>query len=158
MSRKPEKFRVEPGGILSHCTDAEAARFGAQWLATYGADRAGVNAKAYPWHIFSAGRYPCTEADRALSDYEREEAVAFVVLSNDLRSAVITSVRPERCTWIDYLVFPPNLAWTFARTHEEGWLGPYFAKHPRYDTLNAENAAAIRKQREIALARAKGWV
>lgn len=57
----------------------------------------------------------------------------------------------------DCLVFPPNFAWTMAFTHEDGWLGPFFATHPNVDRLDAANLAQIRKQRELVEARAKGW-
>ena len=36
-----------------------------------------------------------------------------------------------------------------AFTHEEGWLGPYFAQHPRYADLNPANVARVKKQEEI---------
>jgi hypothetical protein len=44
---------------------------------------------------------------------------------------------------IDCYIFPTNLAWTFALTHEAGWLGPYFLKHPEYDVLQKKNIDAL---------------
>ena len=44
-----------------------------------------------------------------------------------------------------------------AFTHEAGWLGPYFARHRDFATLDAENQAKLRKVQERAEARAKGW-
>jgi hypothetical protein len=44
-----------------------------------------------------------------------------------------------------------------AFTHEAGWLGPYFAKHEQYATLNSDNQAKIRKAKEAELANLKGW-
>jgi hypothetical protein len=44
-----------------------------------------------------------------------------------------------------------------AFTHEEGWLGPYFARHPAFARLNVENVAAVRKAEEAAVAKLKGW-
>jgi len=148
---------VEPGAIERHYAAAEAAAMAERWLAVFGNDRQGINAKAYPWHIFCADRYPNVPADRAWEEYAHQEAVAYIVLSNDLKQAFLTPAKPMRCAWIDCLVFPPNLAWTFARTHEEGWLGPYFARHPRHAELDAENRAALRKQHEAQVARSKGW-
>lgn len=49
-----------------------------------------------------------------------------------------------------------------AFTHEDGWLGPYFAKHPNYDALvlqEIERGRAIqRKAQEIARAKQEGWL
>jgi hypothetical protein len=55
------------------------------------------------------------------------------------------------------LIFPQNLAWTMAFTHEDGWIGPFFARNPRFQSLNAENLAKIRKARDADQARQKGW-
>ncbi len=44
-----------------------------------------------------------------------------------------------------------------ALTHEDGWLGPYFAQHPEYDRLNEANQLKLRKLRERDAARNKGW-
>lgn len=44
-----------------------------------------------------------------------------------------------------------------AFTHEQGWLGPYFAKHPDYARLDAANRARIRKREDAARARERGW-
>ena len=50
------------------------------------------------------------------------------------------------------------MAWVMAFTHEEGWLGPYFAKHPKYTTLCEENARLVEKERKKAEAKQKGWM
>ncbi len=157
MAKSRREVRVEPGAIILHYSEAEAAAFADRWLAIYGANRQGVNAKAYLWHIFAADRYPHVARDQAWAQYNSQEAIAFVVLSNDRKQAFLTSLRPSSCPWIDYVVFPSNFAWTMARTHEEEWLGPYFARHPRYAELDAENQAGTRKQREAEVARSKGW-
>jgi len=50
------------------------------------------------------------------------------------------------------------MAWTMAFTHEEGWLGPYFAYHPKYKSLNVENEKKIEKEQQKEDAREKGWL
>lgn len=45
-----------------------------------------------------------------------------------------------------------------AFTHEEGWLGPYFAQHPNIKTLEAENEKLREKERQKDLAKQKGWM
>ena len=156
MSRTTQLL-VEPGAILRHCTEVEAARLTAAWLAAFGVNRQGVNAKAFLWHIFSGGRYPSADGDGALGQYRQQLAVEYMVLSNDGKTAFVTDVRPSRVSLSDYYVFPMNFAWTMAFTHEDGWLGPYFAKHVNFEQLNNANLAQIKKQLEAAVARTKGW-
>jgi len=45
-----------------------------------------------------------------------------------------------------------------AFTHEDGWLGPYFAKHSQYDKLNQQNIKSIEKALSIEQAKQKGWL
>jgi hypothetical protein len=79
------------------------------------------------------------------------------LLPNDKLPAVLTDMKPGKCNLSDYYVFPPNMAWVMAFTHEAGWLGPYFAKHPNYDLLNARNIALVKKANEKLIAIKKGW-
>ena len=62
---------------------------------------------------------------------------------------------------MDYCVFPANLAWTMAFTHEDGWLGPYFARHPDYEALTRQAArqqlAAARKAQQLEWAKKMGY-
>ena len=109
------------------------------------------------WHVFSAGRYPCLAGVEAQAAYRQQSAAEYIVLSNDRDYAFITDLLPESCVLFDFLVFPPNFAWTMAFTHEAGWLGPYFARHEQYSALEAENQAKIRKAKESELAKLKGW-
>lgn len=93
----------------------------------------------------------------ARAAYALQRAPAYVVLDNNRKDAVLTDFLPTTAVPEDWLVFPMNLAWTMAFTHEEGWMGPYFAKHPDHERLNAENLARIHKQEAVALARKNGW-
>ena len=42
-------------------------------------------------------------------------------------------------------------------THEDGWLGPYFAHHPEWEQLDQINQSTLQKSREKAAARRKGY-
>ena len=156
MPRIPQPL-VEPGVIVRHCTEDEAAALRAAWLAVFGENRHGVNAKDFLWHIFSAGRYPSAERDDALAQYGQQLAAEYMVLSNDGKTAFATDMLPSRASFADYYVFPPNLAWTMAFTHEAGWLGPYFAKNANFEQLNNANLAQLKKRQDAAAARARGW-
>lgn len=148
---------VEPGAILRSFPEAEVLGLRAAWLAAFGAGRSDVSRRDYLWHVFSAGAFPSLEREEALLEYRKQVAVEFAVMSNDGRTAFMTDVLPERSSLSDFYVFPPNLAWTLAYTHEAGWLGPYFARHADFAALNEANVAQVRKRQAAELARARGW-
>jgi len=156
MTRKTLPL-IEPGKVLREFTSTEVATLVAQWLDVFGANRDGVNAKAYLWHIFSGARYPALSGEAAREEYVKQIGAEFVVLSNDRKTAFVTDALPQNSSLVDYYVFPANLAWTMAFTHEEGWLGPYFARHRDFDVLNEVNARKLRKLRQSEEARLKGW-
>ena len=156
MTRKTLPL-IEPGNVLREFTSTEVAILVAQWLDAFGADRHGVNAKAYLWHIFSGARYPSVAGEAAREEYVKQIGAEFVVLSNNRKMAFVTDALPQNSSLVDYCVFPANLAWTMAFTHEEGWLGPYFARHRDFDVLNEVNVRKVRKLQESEEARVKGW-
>jgi hypothetical protein len=158
-SKFPEGI-VVPGASVRHGSQAEVTALTAAWLAAFGTDRNGVNAtgpRGFLWHIFSAGRYPCVEREDARSHYRQKHAAEYVVLLNDASAAVCTDALPLEVPLADYCVFPPNLAWTMAFTHEAPLHGPYFAKHARFEALEKGNLALLRKKQAAAAAKAKGW-
>ena len=146
-----------PNAIVRALDAPEIERYLTAWLAVYGGNRQGVNAKTYLWHIFSAGRYPALTGKQALARYEGQLAPEYVALSNDRVQAFETDARPQAGAFADFLVFPRNLAWTMAFTHEAGWLGPYFATHPRHAQLEEENQRRLRKAQQAANAKTQGW-
>ena len=44
----------------------------------------------------------------------------------------------------DLYVFPRNLAWVMAFTHEAPYIGPFFKKHRDYQRLNQKNMQAVK--------------
>lgn len=157
MARKYRITTLPPIRVLREYGAEEVAIFIAQWLKVYGKDRKGVNSKDYLWHIFSADRYPIVSGAEALLQYRQQKACEYVVFSNDGTQAVLTDQPPEQTGFIDFYVSPLNLAWTMAFTHEDGWLGPYFARHANYVALNEANLAKVCKAREAQAAFLKGW-
>ena len=153
---------VKPGEILKSFGADDAQLFVKKWLSAFGQNRPGLNTNSFMWHLFSAGRFPSISGQEALDAYSNHEAAEYIVLSNDRKSAISTITRPEKCSVSDYYVFPENLAWTLAMTHENGWLGPYFAYHKDYKLLNhvniRNNQARLTKLNEMAIAKSKGWV
>ena len=155
MKTKPLLFG--PGTVSRQFSAGEALQVVESWLGAFGRNREGIDADAFLWHIFSAGRYPSEGGLAARASYEQQVAHEYVVLSNDRQVVFTTNQRPETCSLTDYYVFPPNLAWTMAFTHEDGWLGPYFARHWNFEALDRENAARVRKEHEAQAAKLKGW-
>jgi hypothetical protein len=148
---------ISPGTVVRRFTEVETSALAVNWLAVFAKELHGINAEAYLWHVFSAARYPSVTGADAFQQYMQQSGSEFVVLSNDRKQAFLTELLPEGSSLADYYVFPPNLAWTMAFTHEDGWLGPYFACHPEYKRLNAENQARLQKRREAESARKRGW-
>ncbi|SFG94107.1 protein of unknown function [Duganella sp. CF458] len=148
---------IHPGRVVRQFSEAEASQLADDWLAVFGKNRQGTNTKAYLWHVFSSGRYPSSAGAAAKRQYEQQAGMEFVVLSNDRKLAFVTDLLPGSSSLSDYYVFPPNLAWTMAFTHEDGWLGPYFARHPDFVKLDAENQFKVEKRRQAEAARRKGW-
>ena len=144
--------------IIREFTDKEAAVLAQSWLEIFGVDRHGSKTNAYLWHVFSFAHFPALEGDKAHSEYGRQASCEFTVLSNDRNVAYLVDERPADRPFSDFYIFPPNLAWTMAFTHEDGWLGPYFAQHSRYSELNLANIAKVKKMQEKEHAKAKGWL
>jgi len=155
--RKSIDIAIEPGAVLRAYSSAESKQLAARWLSTFGGSGA-PDTKSYLWHVFSFQAYPSLSGQEARTEYDLQVAPRFVILSNDRDQAVETDVRPTTCSESDFLIFPPNMAWTMAFTHEDGWLGPYFAKHSQYSKLNQENIDQIAKAQAIEQARQKGWL
>ncbi|WP_462388453.1 DUF4275 family protein [Acidovorax sp. Q11] len=162
-NHQPDRaLSVGPGAIIREYKADEAQQWAQRWLAVYAAGERAPGLKQYLWHTFSYEAYPSvcgSDADRC---YVEQDGSEIVVLANHRRTAVLTDALPTHCSMADYCVFPPDLAWTMAFTHEDGWLGPYFAKHPDYASLTErakqQRVARLRKIQETERARQKGWV
>lgn len=157
-----QNLEVGPGQILRRFTEDEAQKLANQWIAIFARNAQGANLKAYLWHTFCNDSYPSACKRDAELLYAQQIASEIIVLSNDRLSAVLTDALPKTCNVPDFTVFPPSFSWTMAFTHEDGWLGPYFAKHPHYDALvlqDIERSRAMqRKAQEVERARRKGWL
>lgn len=150
-------INCEPSNILKVFDKKETWAIERQWMSIYCKNKQSCNTKDYKWHIFSGGGYPSVDAEKARAEYESKFAAEYIVMSNDHELAILTDSKPESCNLSDYYVFPVNMAWVIAFTHEEGWLGPYFAFHPNCEALNKENEKLLEKQRQKEIAKQKGW-
>lgn len=150
---------VEPGQVLRTFSETEALALAKAWLHAY-RPHGGPSVRHYLWHVFGATfpSYPALFGDEARIAYAQQEAMEYFVLHNNQREGFVTDQRPIHVDLADCVVFPPNLAWTMAFTHEDGWIGPIFARHRDWERLNATNLAQIRKRQAIEVARKNGWV
>ena len=86
--------------------------------------------------------------DKALEIYSEHSSIYYYVMLEPKRNSIEVGLTKEKPRYVgnyryDYYVFPKNLAWCMCFSHEDGWLGPTFAKHPSYEKLQKKNIQAI---------------
>jgi len=87
----------------------------------------------FEWHVFSFGDTRALNGEKAVAAYAAEQPMELIVCPESeqwtamrLHGGSLPSFR-EEC--YDVYVWPLDLAWTMAFTHEESiWLGPYFSR------------------------------
>jgi hypothetical protein len=155
------ELAISPGAVLRSFDEQETRQWSEKWMAVYVGHTLVSGIRRYLWHTFSAGNYPAVTGAEAERLYESHQGQEILVLSSDRGAAVLTNALPTWCSLMDYCVFPPDLAWTMAFTHE-GWLGPYFAMHSNYEAMmekaKQKQLVADRKALELSHARQKGWM
>lgn len=155
-------IELESGNVLKVFNNKETFAIHKKWINTFAKDRDGVSLGQYKWHIFCADRYKNIEGSRANDEYESHIAERYIVISDGKDNAFMVDEKPMNLIYQDVYVFPENFAWTMAFTHEEGWLGPYFAKHKNYAKLNEENIKHLKakqeKLKQIEIAKQNGWM
>lgn len=152
-----QKIHTKPGEIIQILDKNESKEFVSHWMTTYCKNKLGLNTKSYKWHIFCNKGYPSLEGQKALDAYFNQICSEYYIMDNDTEEVFMTDTRPTHCSISDYYVFPKNLAWTMAFTHEDGWIGPFFATHPNNEKLDIENQEKLEKQKQIEIAKQKGW-
>lgn len=157
-----EEFPLKANSILQTYSEAEAQQWAERWCGVYARGKRAPGLKQYLWHTFSWDAYPSVSGAEAKRLYAQHSWSEVVVLSNDRQTAVRSAELPAGNGCDDFYVFPADLAWTMAFTHEEGWLGPYFAKHPNYEALvtKAQQQRVVndRKLKELERAKQQGWI
>jgi len=157
-----ERLSLKAGSLLQTFSQTETKEWEARWRAVYAANGDVPGLGKYLWHTFSYAAYPSVsgnDAEQGYAEHRREEVI---VLSNDRKTALRVAEPPVSDWVMDFYVFPPDLTWTMAFTHEDGRLGPYFARHPDY-AMRAEKAkqqrlANERKAVEMTRAKQEGWL
>lgn len=87
----------------------------------------------YEWHVFSFGHAPALDRRHAIENYKAQDVGSFIVCPEREEfpaARVIGGTLPDYCLKSeDIYVWPIDLGWTMAFTHEESiGLGPYFSR------------------------------
>jgi len=88
------------------------------------------------WHLFTWGEVPCLQGDdarKAFDDLQYEEAIRFYdgYASHIEKVSAIGKVSAkavDKDRGSDVYIVAKDFSWTYVRTHEIGWCGPYFCK------------------------------
>jgi len=87
----------------------------------------------YLWHAFSYGIIDCIEGDDAKAAFDEQHKCSAILRDNHLEATFfirdasrITAMDIDKLC--DVTVTDIDFNWTYTKTHEYGWLGPYFYK------------------------------
>ena len=114
-----------------------------KWLFTFGT---GVDKKKmeehvtsygnHLWHLFTWGEVPCLKGEDAREAFDAlqyEEAIRFydgyaghIEKASVIEKITAKAVDKDKAS--DVYIVAKDFSWTYVRTHEEGWYGPYFCK------------------------------
>ena len=86
--------------------------------------------------------------EEALEQYSLHQASSYFIIADNFgefeKRVFVSRTKPNgNLNLADFHVFPKNLAWSMAFTHEDGWIGPKFFTHSKYQKLNKENEKDI---------------
>lgn len=100
------------------------------------------SAQGFRWETIAFS----SEGEKAQEEYDSHVARTFYIMSEEFGeenyTLYETDSKPDVNAFeikFDCYVFPKNLAWSMAFTHESGWLGPYFSKNRDYEQLQKRN-------------------
>ena len=114
-----------------------------KWLSTFGKDvdknmleEHVISYGNHLWHLFTWGEVPCLQGDdakKAFDELQYEEAIRFcdgyaghIEKASVIEKVTAKAVDKDRAS--DVYIVAKDFFWTYVRTHEEGWCGPYFCK------------------------------
>jgi len=88
------------------------------------------------WHLFTWGEVPCLQGEdarKAFDELQYEEAIRFydgyaghIEKASVIEKITAKAVDKDKAS--DVYIVGKDFSWTYVRTHEEGWCGPYFCK------------------------------
>lgn len=135
----------------------DAIKISQSWLAVFCPSRKSFKGikrfKTYMWDIMGCD----LDREEAIDFYSKLEAPRYIIMEDcfgcDNKEVYIVSRKPKSNEGLrDFHVFPKNLAWSMAFTHEDGWIGPQLSKSKDFEKLNTQNVRAME-----AIKRIKGF-
>ncbi len=96
----------------------------------------------YLWHIFSYEKRDCLQGEHAERVFTNEPKNACYVFYQHSDYALILEnasafTADDLTNETDIYIVDKEFTWTFVKTHETGWLGPYFSrKSESYNLLD----------------------
>lgn len=91
------------------------------------------NAGGFLWHVFSYEKKDCIEGEQAEKAFNNEPKNACYVFYQHSDYALILEnasmfTANDLYNETDIYVVDKEFNWTFVKTHETGWCGPYFSR------------------------------
>ena len=132
-SRLQKALRPDVSGARS-LTEQETDEFRIAWRRCFARKLdpklSAESGKGFDWHTFSYNKTPHLAGDDARNAYRAKgaERELIVLPHSGEGSGFRTTDLPDFSgKSLDVYIFPEDLSWTMVFTHEDGWLGPYFA-------------------------------
>jgi hypothetical protein len=132
--------RIEQlGGVRQLLSQREAWQLMQDWRQVFAAAYHASSQKwkfgKFEWHIFSYEYVPSIKGDKAIWEYFAQPVVPFYLITDDNEGLpsyrLVDICWPDLRSWyLDVYIWPVDLSWTMAFTHEsDSGFGPYFARN-----------------------------
>ncbi|MFZ5966939.1 MAG: DUF4275 family protein [Bacillota bacterium] len=87
----------------------------------------------YLWHLFSYEKRDCLKGEEAEQAFNDEQKNACYIFYQDTDDALILEEAAafntnDLLNESDVYVVDKEFSWTYVKTHEVGWCGPYFSR------------------------------
>ncbi|MBI4859612.1 MAG: hypothetical protein HY815_05030 [Candidatus Riflebacteria bacterium] len=130
-----ERALQQCGGRREDLTQRDRGALLQEWRSVYAARLFAATGRwkhsKHEWHLFSFGYVTSLRSKRAMAEYARQAAVDLIVWPESLHLPVVrlsgSSLPDFSGTGLDVYVWPADLSWVMAFTHEDSsGYGPYF--------------------------------
>jgi len=132
----------------------QALKVAQDWLSIFCSHRTSFKGirggKSYVWDEIHS-KHQNTDA---IIEYEKHFASSYFLMPDNFgefeKQIYVSRTKPIGNPKLsDFHVFPKNLAWSIAFTHEDGWIGPKFFRHSKYSQLNKINEKSMHELSRI---------
>ncbi len=127
----------ERGVELTELSPKERKELDQKWNVTFASQvkkQQGVYVyRGFRWHAYSYEIVPCLQGEAALKEYLAQARAPYYLFDESMDICGLCKAgRYLDLTWIgdDVYVVHHKLRWSMAFTHEQPYLGPFFARAP----------------------------